>query len=42
MSQYNLADVNQQLQQEAGRIGEMISAKLIGTDVWNQIGRAHV
>jgi hypothetical protein len=37
MSQYNLADVNQQLQQEAGRIGEMISAKLIGTDVWNRL-----
>jgi hypothetical protein len=37
MSQYNLADVNNQLQQEAGRIGEMISAKLIATDPWNRL-----
>jgi hypothetical protein len=37
MSQYNLADVDTQLQAEAGRIGEMISAKLIGTDVWNRL-----
>ena len=37
MPQYNLADVNNQLQQEAGRIGEMISAKLIATDPWNRL-----
>ncbi len=37
MSQYNIADVNNQLQQEAGRIGEMISAKLIATDPWNRL-----
>ena len=37
MSQYNLADVNNQLQQESGRIGEMISAKLIATDPWNRL-----
>jgi hypothetical protein len=37
MSQYNLADVDTQLQAEAGRIGEMISAKMIGTDVWNRL-----
>jgi hypothetical protein len=37
MSQYDLADVNNQLQQEAGRIGEMISAKLIATDPWNRL-----
>ena len=37
MSQYNLADVNNQLQQEAGRIGEMISSKLIATDPWNRL-----
>jgi hypothetical protein len=37
MSQYNLADVDQQLQQEAGRIGEMISSKLIASDPWNRM-----
>ena len=32
-----LNNVNNQLQQEAGRIGEMISAKLIATDPWNRL-----
>jgi hypothetical protein len=37
MAQYDIADVNNQLQQEAGRIGEMIAAKLIATDPWNRL-----
>jgi len=32
-----LDNVNNQLQHEAGRIGEMISAKLIATDPWNRL-----
>jgi hypothetical protein len=32
-----LTNINNQLQHEAGRIGEMISAKLIATDPWNRL-----
>lgn len=34
---FDLCDINNQLQDESGRIGEMVAAKLIGTDVWNRL-----
>lgn len=34
---YDLCDVNQQLAAESGRIGEMVAAKLIGSDPWNRL-----
>jgi hypothetical protein len=34
---YDLCDVNQQLQYESGRIGEMVAAKVIAKDPWNRL-----
>lgn len=37
MALQDLCNVNQQLQQEAGRIGDMVAAKLIDTNLWNRL-----
>lgn len=37
MANEDLCNINNQLQDEAGRIGEMIAAKLMGSDPWNAL-----